>query len=97
MNVIALWGTAFGLIILGISETKNTAIVILLLIITLVFNAGVFNAFLINHVDISPNFCGTLMGISNSLASITSLMGPLAVGWIVTDTVSMCSTEQRSC
>lgn len=38
-----------------------------------------------NHIDIAPNFAGTLMGITNGLANIMSIIAPLLVGFIVTD------------
>lgn len=44
---------------------------------------------LINHIDLSPNFCGVLMGIANCLGSITSIVAPLTVQFVVTDEVSV--------
>lgn len=41
--------------------------------------------FQVNHIDIAPNFAGTLMGITNGVANIMSIIAPLLVGFIVTD------------
>ena len=86
---VALWGGACILLILSSTNMNDARIVIPLLILTVAFDSGTYNGFLTNHVDVSPNFCGTLMGITNSLACITSALGPLTVGWIVSDPVSI--------
>lgn len=39
-------------------------------------------------MDLSPVYAGTLMGITNCLSNIMSILGPLFVGIVVTDTVS---------
>lgn len=38
-----------------------------------------------NHIDISPNYAGTLMGLTNGAANIMSIIAPLLVGFIVHD------------
>lgn len=40
-----------------------------------------------NHIDLAPNYAGTLMGITNGVANIISIIAPLAVGFIVQDEV----------
>lgn len=39
----------------------------------------------VNHIDIAPNFAGTLMGLTNGAANIMSIIAPLLVGFIVHD------------
>lgn len=34
----------------------------------------------------SPNFAGSLMGLTNTLANIMSILGPITVGYILTET-----------
>ncbi|KAJ6642400.1 putative inorganic phosphate cotransporter, partial [Pseudolycoriella hygida] len=41
--------------------------------------------FQVNHIDLAPNFAGTLMGVANAVANIFSIIAPLIVGLIVTD------------
>ncbi|KAK7579663.1 hypothetical protein V9T40_000292 [Parthenolecanium corni] len=84
-NSIAEFGPALSLCLLAILQTEDSTLVTFLLVITVSLNSGVFTGFLTSHVELSPNFCGTLMGITNSLANITSILGPLCVGWLVTD------------
>lgn len=86
-NSIAHWGGALALLSLYLFDTSVTEAVILLTA-ALALNSGVFTGFLTNHLDLAPNFAGTLLGITNSIASLTSVMGPLLVGFMVTDSVS---------
>lgn len=86
-NSVAHWGGALALLSLYLFDTSVTEAVILLTA-ALALNSGVFTGFLTNHLDLAPNFAGTLLGITNSIASLTSIMGPLLVGFMVTDSVS---------
>lgn len=60
-----------------------------LLTVSVALNAGVYMGFLTNHLDLSPNFAGLLMGITNGLANITSILGPMITGFIVSDEVCL--------
>lgn len=53
----------------------------------MILNSGVYNGLFSNHADLSPNYVGVLMGISNTAGNFSGLMAPLYVGLIVTDTV----------
>lgn len=39
------------------------------------------------HVDISPNYAGVIMGLSNFIPNFCSILAPLFVQLIVTDEV----------
>ncbi|KRG03535.1 sialin isoform X2 [Drosophila mojavensis] len=43
---------------------------------------GMFCGFLSNHMDISPNFAGTLMALTNTIATIPGIVVPKLVGFI---------------
>lgn len=86
-NSIAHWGGALALFSLYFFGTSVTGAMILLTT-ALAVNSGTTTGFFTNHLDLAPNFAGTLLGITNSLSSITSILGPLLVGFIVTDSVS---------
>lgn len=62
-------------------------IVMALLIIAVGFNSAIYCGFNINHIDLSPNHAGTLMGITNGISNICSLVAPLVVQFIVTNEV----------
>lgn len=85
-NSLAHWGGALALFSLYIFDTSVVGAIVLLTT-ALTLNSGVFTGFLSNHLDLAPNFAGTLMGITNSVSNITSILGPLVVGFIVTDNV----------
>lgn len=50
---------------------------------------GMFCGFLSNHIDISPNFAGTLMGITNTVATIPGIAVPFVVNELTTHDVSL--------
>ncbi|BES95195.1 Major Facilitator Superfamily [Nesidiocoris tenuis] len=78
-NSIALYGGAAGLIGVALSETNRGAALACLTVSTGAL-AGVYCGFLANHMDLSPNYAGVLMGITNGLANISSILGPYIAG-----------------
>uniref|UniRef100_A0A1B6CNP3 Putative inorganic phosphate cotransporter n=1 Tax=Clastoptera arizonana TaxID=38151 RepID=A0A1B6CNP3_9HEMI len=83
-NSIAHVGGALALVILGIYGT-SVELAILLLTISVALNGCVYMGFLCNHIDLSPNFAGVLVGITNGCANISSIIGPLVAGFILKD------------
>ncbi|EDW02609.1 putative inorganic phosphate cotransporter [Drosophila grimshawi] len=73
------------LVALGYVPKEHDTLAVVLLTLTVGLNSAIHLGFQVNHIDLSPNYAGTLMGISNALASIMSLSAPLLVGVIVTD------------
>lgn len=86
-NSIGLWLPAVALVLLAYVTKENTTLAVFLLTTAVAINAASFVGYLINHMDLSPNYAGTLMGLTNCVANIMSLLGPLFVGFIVTDAV----------
>ncbi|XP_017297933.1 putative inorganic phosphate cotransporter [Diaphorina citri] len=87
-NTIGLWGSAAALV--GLSFVGDNLVgAITCLTLAIAINAGTYTGFLSNHLDLSPNFAGTLMGFTNGCANIASILGPLFVGFIVTDNTSV--------
>jgi len=78
--------TMIGLSYVG-HEQKELAVA--LLILSAGLNSGVYVGFQVNHLDLSPNFAGTLMGITNGIGNCVSLVVPIVVGAIVTEQVRM--------
>lgn len=83
----AHWGGAAALVGLAFVDSVGGAVT--LLTISVGLNAGVFTGYLTNHLDLSPNFAGLLMGITNGWSNITSILGPIVTGYIVQDEVSV--------
>ncbi|XP_037035941.1 putative inorganic phosphate cotransporter isoform X3 [Bradysia coprophila] len=82
-NSIGHWIPMIALVALGYvtSEQKNLAIGLLTLAVGI--NAATYLGFQCNHIDLAPNYAGTLMGITNCCANIMSIIAPLVVGVIV--------------
>lgn len=61
-----------------------------MIMLTLCITCGafIFSGFIMNHLDLAPNFAGVLVGIANGLENITMILAPLSVGFIVEDSVS---------
>ncbi|KAG6464276.1 hypothetical protein O3G_MSEX014403 [Manduca sexta] len=57
---------------------RGAAVVLMAVGITCI--GGMFCGFLSNHIDIAPNFAGTLMAITNTVATIPGIVVPIFVG-----------------
>jgi ACS family sodium-dependent inorganic phosphate cotransporter len=55
---------------------------VLLMTIAITSVGGMFAGFLGNHIDIAPNFAGTLMALTNTAATIPGIVVPIFVGWL---------------
>lgn len=83
-NSIGHWGPALALIILPYLQKEVVAVTVLTIAVGL--DGFTYCGYICNHMDLSPNFAGSLMGLTNSLANILSILGPTTVGLILTDT-----------
>ncbi|XP_061397385.1 putative inorganic phosphate cotransporter [Musca vetustissima] len=84
-NTIGQWVPMVCLIALGYmtEDQKTTATV--LLTVAVGFNAASFCGYLVNHMDLSPNYAGLMMGVTNMASNLLSICTPLVVGAIVVD------------
>ncbi|KAK9504529.1 hypothetical protein O3M35_010845 [Rhynocoris fuscipes] len=81
-TTISQGGSAIALITLGyIGYDAVAAMVTLTIAVTV--SAFLFSGFNINHLDLSPNFVGVLMGIANGLENVSTIIAPLTVGLFV--------------
>lgn len=76
-----------ALVTLGFLPENYRALSVFMLIVAVGMNAGCFNGFQINAVDLAPRFSGILMGIGNGCSNTFSIIAPLVVQVIVTDEV----------
>lgn len=86
-NSIGHYGPMVMLIGLGYVPKENTDTAVILLTLAVGMNAGTYVGYLINHMDLSPNYAGVLMGLTNFVSNIVSIIAPLMVGVIVGDDV----------
>ena len=66
---------------------RNWAIVIL--VISGVLSGPQPNGYLSSHADLSPRFSGTLMGITNTIATIPGFVSPAITGALTDGNVSL--------
>ncbi|XP_067934784.1 sialin-like [Watersipora subatra] len=83
VNAIGFLVNAACLLGIGYVGCNFTLAVVLLCI------AGAFDGisqigYNVNHLDIAPKYAGTLMGITNTIATIPGFLGPQVVGWLTT-------------
>ncbi|GLH10050.1 Putative inorganic phosphate cotransporter [Gryllus bimaculatus] len=64
--------------VLGFELSKASAVALLTVAVGL--DAATYVGFQVNHIDLSPNFAGSMMGVTNCAANIMSIIGPLLVG-----------------
>ncbi|XP_056640310.1 putative inorganic phosphate cotransporter [Diorhabda sublineata] len=76
-NTIGLGCPAITLLTLIWIDSKWGTIAVL--VIAMGFNAAQYSGFNINHIDLSPVHAGTMMAITNSAATVCSILAPLAV------------------
>lgn len=91
-NSIGHWIPMVSLIALGYVTKEHATLAVVLLTLTVGISAATYLGFQVNHIDLSPNYAGTLMGITNGAANVMSALAPLAVGFVVDDVVSYYSS-----
>lgn len=72
---------------LGYVTAEHTILAVIILVFAVGMNAGSLCGYHINHIDLSPNFAGSLMGLTNFIANMMSVVAPLICGLIVVDKV----------
>lgn len=83
-----VWGGAVGMVILGyLDDNVHAAIIFYVVVVALSCCTNVSGS--VNHMDLSPNYAGVLMGMSNGVAACGGLLAPLMVAYFVTDIVSI--------
>ncbi|KAL5282192.1 hypothetical protein ACFFRR_005424 [Megaselia abdita] len=85
------------LIILCYIGCKHTLAVIVMSF-GIIAMGGMFSGFLTNHIDIAPNFAGTLVAITNSAATIPGIIVPIFVGFMTKGNIiqpKMCNLKEK--
>lgn len=86
-NSMGLLVPAVTLVILGYTDPTQTTKAVVLLVVSVAFNAACMCGFALNHMDLSPNHAGTLMGLTNGFSHCTAILAPIVVQVLVTDEV----------
>ncbi|KAK3088523.1 hypothetical protein FSP39_020151 [Pinctada imbricata] len=58
----------------------NETIVLVMLVAAGGLSSTILGGFMVNHIDLSCNFSGTLFGITNMFGTAAGMLGPLVVG-----------------
>jgi len=80
MQTIAFLGIAGAM--LGITLTDSLIISVIVLTVSNALTAFSIGGFATNHLDIAPNQSGLLMGVTNTLAAVSSSLSVFVSGWI---------------
>lgn len=80
------------MLLIGLSflDCSQTVLAVILLTVAVSLSGCVFSGYLVNHMDIAPQYAGTLMGISNGVASSSGFIAPY-VASVLTTAVSLFS------
>lgn len=85
-STIGLACPAVSMFILQFSSS-SASLAISLITIAIGSSAASNSGFMINNLDLSPNFAGSLMAIIGAIATLGSIGAPIMVGFVVTDIV----------
>ncbi|XP_052741528.1 putative inorganic phosphate cotransporter [Bicyclus anynana] len=86
-NSLGCVPAAVGLLALAYAP-KNVYVVESLLVFICAFKIACSAGFHVNHIDISSNFSGTMMSISNFVSNLFGSLAPTVAGLILTDVTS---------
>lgn len=86
MMTIAFGGITTSLLLVGQVDDAVTAIAIMS--VGSALGAFVTGGFSVNHMDLAPKHAGTLMGLTNTAATIPGIIGVSVSGWILATTGS---------
>ncbi|CAG9822430.1 unnamed protein product [Phaedon cochleariae] len=84
-TVIGCVGAAIFVFTFGFLSANAITWSVVTLIAQATARSPVSVGYMVNHIDLSPNFSGTLMGIINTAAEVFSIITPITIQYIVTD------------
>nr|BAN21445.1 sodium-dependent phosphate transporter [Riptortus pedestris] len=84
-NSLAMYGVGASLLVLAYAPVTTT-LAVGMLTTAVGINAAGYLGHGVNILDLSPNYAGVIMSISNSVANIASLLGPLISTYLIKDT-----------
>jgi ACS family sodium-dependent inorganic phosphate cotransporter-like MFS transporter 5 len=79
-----LLGAALALVALSFVDCTNPGAAIAFLCLGVAISGCAYSGFLVNHMDIAPQFAGTLFGLTNCIAAITGFVAPYIASALTT-------------
>ncbi|CAK1554558.1 unnamed protein product [Leptosia nina] len=74
-----------GIVLILVSYTENVILAVIYFTATLGAQSAMHTGWVINYIDLSPNYSGALMAVGNGLANLCVLILPVMVSNIVID------------
>ncbi|KAL1509307.1 hypothetical protein ABEB36_004069 [Hypothenemus hampei] len=84
-NTLGLVGSAISMVFLAHTENDHPTRALILLVCSTGALSSCMSGWSINHIDLSPKFAGTLMGLTNGFAHISAILSPIIVQILVPD------------
>lgn len=96
-NSIAHYGMAVTFLALSFLTPLGIPVYLAVGLLTLAvaLESGLLAGFLVNHVDLSPNFGGAMLGISNGLGNTMGIIAPLVVSALVSKAEGEVQTHEE--
>jgi len=85
---IGLLGGALFLVGVSFLNCTQTALAVTFMSLATTMSGVSLCGFFVNHMDIAPQYAGTLMGISNGIAAASGFIAPLIASVLTTDVSS---------
>ncbi len=96
--IIAFLGPGLCMVAVVLSGCNSTLSVVFL-VVAMGFNGCIYPGFNSTHVDMAPDFAGTLMGLTNSFGNLPGFIAPLVASAFYSEGrggVSILFLKQRS-
>lgn len=77
-----------ALFVVGFLDEDSKALSVIMIMLPNCADAALYGGNYMTHVDISPNYAGVIMGVSNFIPNFCNILAPLFVQFVVTDEVS---------
>ncbi|XP_063384206.1 putative inorganic phosphate cotransporter [Cydia fagiglandana] len=78
---------AIGLISLAYVK-KDIVVVETILVLTCAFKIAAHLGWHVNHIDLAPNFAGTMMSMSNAVSNLVGSLAPVVAGFLLAEDVT---------
>lgn len=83
--IVGMFGAGIALIGLSFLDCTKTVLAVILLIIAVTTSGCVYSGYFVNHMDIAPQYAGTLMGIANGIAASSGFIAPYIASVLTKD------------
>ncbi|XP_075977493.1 putative inorganic phosphate cotransporter [Anticarsia gemmatalis] len=82
-NSIAMFGGGLGTIVLAFLGPEDRFIAVVMLVTILTAYGCISAGFMVNHLDLSPQFAGVMLSLTNFCATLGSVVTPVVTSFIL--------------